>query len=317
MAFAIHTDALIALAAAASWGGGDFSGGMGVKAAGGRTVDALRVIIVAHGSSLVVLLAILFLQHAPLPHGALLMWGLLSGVAGAFSLTAFYIALSRGAMGASAAVSGLLAAAIPAVVSSAIEGAPTALRLAGFALAAVAIWMIAAGTSPEDADGASQRGTMALAIVGGLGFGFYFVSLRMDNPLGVLEPLALTRAASLVTCVLLLWIVGLRGKKLRARPMAQKRDASTSSGQIMEHPEPWMGKTALVWALGVAVLDTGGNLFFVGATRLGRLDVAAVLTSLYPAGTILLAAWQLHERPTRRQFAGMAVALAAVLMITL
>jgi len=58
-------------------------------------------------------------------------------------------------------------------------------------------------------------------------------------------------------------------------------------------------------------------MLFVAATRLGRLDVAAVLASLYPAGTILLAAWQLHERPTRRQFAGMLAALAAVAMITL
>ena len=57
-------------------------------------------------------------------------------------------------------------------------------------------------------------------------------------------------------------------------------------------------------------------MLFVAATRLGRLDVAAVLGSLYPAATILLAAWHLHERPTRRQLVGMAAALAAVVMIT-
>jgi drug/metabolite transporter (DMT)-like permease len=67
----------------------------------------------------------------------------------------------------------------------------------------------------------------------------------------------------------------------------------------------------------VAVLDTGGNVLFMAATRLGRLDVASVLASLYPAGTILLAAWYLHERPTRRQTMGMVAALAAVVMITL
>jgi drug/metabolite transporter (DMT)-like permease len=67
----------------------------------------------------------------------------------------------------------------------------------------------------------------------------------------------------------------------------------------------------------VALLDTGGNILFMAATRLGRLDVASVLASLYPAGTILLAAWYLHERPTRRQMMGMVVALAAVVMITL
>jgi drug/metabolite transporter (DMT)-like permease len=57
-------------------------------------------------------------------------------------------------------------------------------------------------------------------------------------------------------------------------------------------------------------------MLFIAATRVGRLDVASVLAGLYPAGTILLAAWQLHERPTRRQVVGMVSALVAVVMIT-
>jgi drug/metabolite transporter (DMT)-like permease len=295
MALNLHGNALIALAAAASWGGGDFSGGVGVKAAGGTTAGALRLVIVAHGVSLAVLLVLLALHPGPRPSGVLLAWGLMAGVAAAISLTAFYIALSRGAMGASAAVSGLIAAAIPAVVSSFLDGAPTALKLAGFLLAAVAIWMIAAGPNPENVAAEHQRKTMVLAIVGGLGFGFYFVALKMDNTLGEFEPMALARASSLICCCLMLLFVRTRG-----------------AGDGM-----WrLSRLALLCALGVALLDTGGNLLFLAATRLGRLDVAAVLASLYPAGTILLAAWQLHERPTRRQFAGMAVALAAVVMIT-
>src|SRR6201996_1490033 len=145
-----HSNALVALASALAWGGGDFSGGMGAKAAGGSTRSTLRVILVSHSASFAVLLSILLLRHEPIPHGALLGWGLLAGVAGGISLTAFYIALSRGEMGVSAAISGLLAAAIPALVSSVLEGAPGTLRIAGFALAFVAIWAIAAGPSPED-----------------------------------------------------------------------------------------------------------------------------------------------------------------------
>jgi drug/metabolite transporter (DMT)-like permease len=76
-------------------------------------------------------------------------------------------------------------------------------------------------------------------------------------------------------------------------------------------------RLVVTWALGAVLLDTSGNLLFIAATRAGRLDVAAVLASLYPASTILLAAWTLHERPTRRQGLGMAVAVAAVVMITL
>jgi drug/metabolite transporter (DMT)-like permease len=303
----LSANILLALAAAASWGGGDFSGGMGVKAAGGTTAGALRVVMIAHASSLAVLLAILSLQHAALPHGAPLVWGLVAGVTAGISLTAFYIALARGAMGGSAALSGLLAAAIPAAVSSVLEGLPTALRIVGFVLALAAIWLIAAGPSPEAdhaVDGSepseSSRATLVLALIGGIGFGIYFVALRLANPLGVLEPMAVARSASLVTCALLLAVVSVRS---RASAVGQAQTRLT--------------RMAVVWAMGVALLDTGGNLLFIAATRTGRLDIAAVLASLYPAGTILLAAWHLHERPTRRQLTGMAIAAAAVVMITI
>jgi drug/metabolite transporter (DMT)-like permease len=305
---ALSANILFALAAAASWGGGDFSGGMGVKAAGGTTAGALRVVLVAHASSLAVLVAILSLQHAAWPHGAPLAWGLVAGVTAGISLTAFYIALARGAMGGSAALSGLLAAAIPAAVSSVLEGVPAPLRIAGFVLALAAIWLIAAGPSPEAehaVDGSepseSSRMTLVLALVGGIGFGIYFVALRLANPLGLLEPVAVARAASLVTCALLLIVVSVR----------------STSAPRSQSPATRLTRMAVVWAMGVALLDTGGNLLFIAATRTGRLDIAAVLASLYPAGTILLAAWYLHERPTRRQLTGMAIAAAAVVMITI
>jgi len=99
---------LLALAAALLWGGGDFSGGMGVKTVGGSVAGALRIVILSHLVSFSVLISIILLRGAAFPHGAVLAWGLTAGIAGGLSLTAFYIALSRGAMGASAAVSGLL-----------------------------------------------------------------------------------------------------------------------------------------------------------------------------------------------------------------
>src|ERR1019366_819983 len=113
----LRGNALFALCAAAMWGGGDFSGGMGVKSAGGGLRAALRVVLLSHITSFTVLVAIARMRGDVFPHGALLAWGIVAGVAGGLSLTAFYLALSRGAMGASAAVSGLLAAAIPATVS--------------------------------------------------------------------------------------------------------------------------------------------------------------------------------------------------------
>jgi drug/metabolite transporter (DMT)-like permease len=284
---------------------------MGVRAAGGSTRSALRFVVLSHSISLTVLLLLLArlrepLQLESLRWGAPGLWAVAGGVAGGLGLTAFYSALSRGAMGAAAAVSGLLAAAIPAVVSSALEGAPRALTLAGFGMAAVAIWMIAAGDSPENTD--SSGSTLALAALGGVGFGFYFVALKFAGALGLVAPMALARAGSLAVCLLLLGAMAVWGRT---------REKQIPSGNDNQKRSSRGRSTILPWALGVALLDTGGNMLFVAATRLGRLDVAAVLASLYPAGTILLAAWQLHERPTRRQFAGMLAALAAVAMITL
>lgn len=110
-------NALIALGAAVLWGGGDFSGGMGVKASGGTVRAALRIVLLSHSASFLVLISIAHLRGDPFPQMPYLAWGIGAGLFGGLSLTGFYIALSRGAMGASAAISGLLAAAIPAAVA--------------------------------------------------------------------------------------------------------------------------------------------------------------------------------------------------------
>ena len=284
---------LLALAAALLWGGGDFSGGMGVKTLGGSTGAALRIVILSHVTSLSVLMVIGSLRAVPFPHGTVLAWGITAGVLGGLSLTAFYIALSRGAMGASAAVSGLLAAAIPAAVSIVSEGSPGPLRLAGFLVAGAAIWLIAAG--PGSAAGSNKGGTMGLAVAAGTGFGLYFVALKMASSAGPVWTMAMARIGSLAVCSVLLLGISLKDRTVKIRIT-------------------WK---AFQWVLLTAVMDTSGNMLFVAATRAGRLDVAAVLASLYPASTILLAAWMLKEQPTRTQGAGMLVAAAAVVMITL
>jgi drug/metabolite transporter (DMT)-like permease len=298
----LRGNALFALAAAALWGGGDFSGGMGVKSAGGGVRAALRVVLLSHITSFVVLVAIARLRGDVFPHGALLAWGVAAGVVGGGALTCFYIALSRGAMGASAALSGLLAAAIPAALTLWQDGSPGVLPLLGFAVAGAAIWLIAAGPaqSPEDLQSTqgAQRSTLILAMIAGVGFGFYFVALKMAGPAGVIWPMATARIGSLGVCSLML--LGLR----------------SSPGKDSEAPVR-LGRKAVGWALATALLDTSGNLLFLAATRAGRLDVAAVLASLYPASTILLAALALGELPTRRQVLGMVTAVVAVALIAL
>ena len=300
-----YTISGFALAAAVLWGGGDFAGGMGVKSAGGDLRAALRVVLLSHISSFAVLVAIARLRGDAFPHGALLAWGVAAGVAGGLSLICFYIALSRGAMGASATLSGLLAAAIPATLTLWREGSPGELTLLGFAVAGTAIWLIAGSPADSPFDptaaadaGARTRETLTLAMLAGVGFGFYFVALKMAGPAGIVWPMATARIGSITTC-------GVIFVALRLRPGKVAGSSAT------------MGRRAVGWALATALLDTSGNLLFVAATRAGRLDVAAVLASLYPASTILLAALALGERPTQRQALGMAAAVAAVALIAL
>jgi drug/metabolite transporter (DMT)-like permease len=294
MEMLLHGNALLALVAAVLWGGGDFSGGMGVKHAGGAMGAALRVILLSHLMSFSVLGLTAWLKGDAFPHGAPLAWGLAAGATAGVSLACFYIALSRGAMGASAALSGLLAAAIPAAASAVWEGSPGGLRLAGFLVAGMAIWLIAAGPNPEAK--AADRGTFWLAFVGGVGFGVYFTGLKLAGASGVIWPLVTCRMGSLTVCLLMLAGMAFRAKAGDVKAVVTRK--------------------VVLWAMATAVLDSSGNLLYIAATRAGRLDVAAVLASLYPASTILLAAWTLHERPTRRQGLGMAVAAAAVVMIT-
>jgi drug/metabolite transporter (DMT)-like permease len=291
----LRGNALLAVSAALLWGGGDFSGGMGVKSAGGGVRAALRVVLLSHVTSFCVLVAIARLRGDAFPHGVLLAWGIAAGVAGGLALTCFYVALSRGAMGASAAVSGLLAAAIPAALTIWQDGSPGVRPLIGFAVAGLAIWLIAAGPVSDPEVG---RETAVLALLAGVGFGFYFIALKMAGPAGVVWPMATARIGSLCTCSMMaagLWIWPGKGGESKVR----------------------LGRRAIGWSLGTALLDTSGNLLFIAATRAGRLDIASVLASLYPASTILLAALALGERPTRRQAVGMVTAVAAVAMIAL
>jgi drug/metabolite transporter (DMT)-like permease len=306
MTLPFATNALFGLGAALCWGGGDFGGGMGVKRLGSTMRAALLVVLIGHGLSLAFVATTAHFAGSAFPHGAPLWWGLGGGVLAALSLVAFYIALSDGHMGSAAALSGLLCAAVPAVVSAWTEGAPGYLRIAGFALAAIAIWRIAApGPAEHNSDPLFEPGekphivshrTSLLALLGGLGFGFYFVALKYAGTAGVLWPMATARIGSALTSAVVLGILTIAGR----------HDASS---KLRLNPR------TLAWIIGGATLDSVGNMFYIAATRAGRLDVAAVIAALYPASTILLAAWLLRERTTRRQMVGMLLALPAVVLI--
>ena len=303
------TTSVLGLTAALIWGAADFAGGMGA-----RYLRVYWLLAISHASSLVALVLLANLLHQPLPDERILVYGLISGLAGGTALLVFYYALSLGDMGTTAAVTGLLTAALPVLFSLTTIGAPSRRQLAGFALAAGAIWLISspAGSGKTAVEG--QRKKLALAVISGVGFGIFLIALRLANGGGLLWPLAASRVGSLALAI----VCGLIFSRDRFTVAAQSSlvlpPSQTSSSKPQSISRRW--KIGLALALLTSLCDTGGNFFFVAATRIGRLDVAAVLSSLYPASTILLAVWLLKERTSRRQALGMTAALVAVALIS-
>ena len=270
---------IFGLAASLCWGSGDFSGGLA-----SRRANASSVVTAAYAVGFVLLLALALIWREPFPAPLDIVWGGLAGLAGAIGLIAFYSALSIGRMGITAPVSAVLTATIPVLFSTFTEGLPNLLQLGGFVLALLAIGLI---SRPERSAGRPEG--LGLALLAGCGFGCFFILISRVSHDSTFWPLAVARFSS----VLFLLVVG----GIRRRPVL-----------------PRMTAAPLVLLAGV--LDAIGNAFFVLAAHAGRLDVAAVLSSLYPAATVLLAALVLRERATRIQAVGILLALVAVPLIS-
>lgn len=283
--------AALGLGTAAVWGSADFAGGVAAK----RAAPAF-VVAVAHGFSLILLLAAAVFLHTN--SNLFGLDGFLSGIFCGGGLIALYSALARGSMGLSAAVSGVLTAIVPVTFSWFREGHASPQRLIGFTVAAVAIWLVAY-TPDRDTAAADRRRGLELAVIAGLSFGAMLIFMHLAAAQGVFRAIVAMRVGS--TTVAVLAGVALYFTQNRTEPRA------------VGFP---LGKVLLL-AMLAGVLDTSGNVLYLFASLAGRLDVAAVLSSLYPAATMLLAAWLLKERATRSQVAGMALALAAVVLISI
>jgi drug/metabolite transporter (DMT)-like permease len=134
-----------------------------------------------------------------------------------------------------------------------------------------------------------SRREVGLAVLSGLGFGGFFVFISLGQEGKLFAPLVVSKLASLGVALILLW------------------------RQRLSLPSPGSNPAAL-WA---GVLDVGGNVFYLLARQLTRMDVAAVVASMYPAVTVLLAHRLLHEGVSRLQWLGLALCLASVSLIAL
>jgi drug/metabolite transporter (DMT)-like permease len=271
-----------ALGSAIVFGAGDFCGG-----AASRRGGPLRVLLISLPAGLV-LLGLVALLSGGGSSSAALGWGAASGVAGGAGLLVFYRALAEGPMSVVAPVSGLMAAVLPAVVGVAGGDHLSYVAFGGIALCLVAICFV----SMEKDEGSVRRMRgPVLAVLAGTGFGAFFVLIQHGDD-GTLWPLVVSKSVGVLMVV-------------------------AAAAVARQGPAPLLrDRVTLGIALLAGTLDVLGNALYVLAAREGMLSVAGVLSSLYPASTVLLARLVYGERLRTIQRVGLLVAVAGVGLVT-
>ena len=269
---------------AATWGAGDFAGGLS-----SRKIGAYRAVFYADFIGLLILAVAYFVYREPFPSTTGWINSLLAGALGSFGLLILYHSLSIGQMSIAAPVSALFAALLPVIVGAISEGLPSAIQLIGFVLALAAIWLISQGDGKFHI---SRLSDLRFPILAGVGFGSYFIFIHnaAGDPNSFLWPMIISRAAGTVLVFFMVFA--------RRETFVVPHDAR---GLVLLN----------------ATLDLMGNFFYILASKTGRLDIAAVLSSLYPGSTVILAWLLLKEHLSRMQLVGIVFALAAIFLFTI
>jgi len=308
---------LLALAAAAGYGGSDYAGGLAARRAG-----VVRVTVLAETTSVVLLACVIPFVSSRAPSWASVLWGAAAGASGVTGAMALYLGFRHAAFSVASSVSAVGTAAFSVLAGLALGERPGALSLAGisFALPAIVGVSAPAGRSGADpaaqagqADPAAQQGAdraggsaaragrrhqpgttgrhaagVGLGLAAGAGFGLFFIGLSRAGSGSDLWPVVISQAAALVT------VTGVA--------VATRQFGPPAAG-------------ARLFAMLTGAIGAAGTICFFLATHLGLLAVTAVITSLYPAGTILLARILSGERLTALRIIGLGLAAASVGLI--
>jgi drug/metabolite transporter (DMT)-like permease len=220
----------------------------------------------------------------PMPSGSDLAWSLVGGAAGMVGISALYRGLAVGRMGVVAPSVGVIGAVIPVVVGFGLEGVPAPAAVAGIAAALVAVVLVTRAPSHDD----DRPSGFAWAVLAGSAIGVFNIAVGQLSDAATFAPLVVMRIVQAVLVVVV--IVGWR--------------------------QPWrLDAWSLRRVLVVGLLDMGGNVAFIAAAQTGALAIAAVLSSLYPVVTVMLAVGVLHERMTPRHVMGIALTVLAIVLI--
>ncbi|MGI8774039.1 MAG: EamA family transporter [Actinomycetota bacterium] len=280
---------ILGLCAAVTYGAADFLGGLMT-----RRNKVMLVVFLSQlaGSALLFVAAPFFIGSAP-SRGAL-VWGGMAGLAGAGGISFFYVALSVGRMSVIAPITAVEAASVPVLYGFLRGERPSLVGTIGVMLALVAVALISAapdnGAPVEEVrvrSGWRQPG-LVFGFISGFFFGVFFIMLAAAGESAGLWPLVAGRVSSLL-------VVGLV-VAFAVRSLAVER-----------------GTGAGIAAAGI--LDVAANLFFLLASHRGLLSIVAVLTSMYPASTVVLARLVLHEHLFGTQLLGLVLAVAGIALI--
>jgi len=277
---------LFGLGAALGWGAGDFTGGLA-----SRKTGAYRTVFYGEVFGILVLFLVIMFFGESIPDRGTWMFSMLAGALGTMGLILLYHSMTLGLMSIAAPVSALLAAVLPVVVGIFREGLPEWMTFIGFGFALFAVWMISQGEGGIT-DVLSHLSDLKLPLLAGIGFGSYFVFMHEATNTGAtIWPMVASRSGGLMLITTYMLIT------------------RTS----------WKVGDSSAWPVITlnGILDISGNVFFILAGQLGRLDVAAVLSSLFPGSTVMLARIFLKERLTRNQWIGIVAALIAIVLMTM
>ncbi len=275
---------LFGLAAALSWGAGDFTGGLAARKTG-----AYRAVLYGEVIGLILIFLTAWSLPQSIPSPFAWIYSIVAGALGTSGLLLLYQAMASGKMSIAAPVSALLAAVLPVLVGSLSEGLARPLTALGFIFALAAVWLISNGGN-DFKNILTHLSDLRLPLIAGLGFGAYFVFMHAATRQSVLWPMVASRGAGM----------------------------AVMAGFVLLRRDSWIVKREAWPVIGLnGLLDVGGNLFFILAGPSGRLDVASVLSSLYPGATVLLAWIILREQLSRTQWLGILCALIAIVLFTI
>jgi drug/metabolite transporter (DMT)-like permease len=276
------TGVVLALAASLSWGLADFGGGLSA-----RRIQIVWVLVVSQLAGLVLVgtMAIVTQPHTPTAHD--LAWGVFAGACGVVGLAAFYRALAIGTMGVVGPISAT-GAVVPVVYGLARGERPATLQAVGIIVAVIGVR--AASLEPlAEGPGRKLAAGVGFSFIAALGFGGSLLGLNRISQAGVVWG-TLTLRLTVVPIVLVALLI--------TQPSAAKL------------------RPLLPLLIATGLFDTGANLLYGASSRHGLISVVSVLGTLYPVVLVGLGYFLLHERISRPQLVGVALAVAGVALIS-